>query len=349
MLEVVPDAADIRWATARFVIGKSKGGWGVFARHAIPANTLVGPYPGTLFTRAGFSDAVARGQTTTTYGMDMWMVAPPTGNSGGAGGFRFVRPGEWVIDPGDARGQVRPEYSHAITPYINEPTLAETPNIKFVYNIPKHRIEFWTSRPVGAGKELLLCYGDKYARAYATACTTGNHGNSEGEHVIYTASQTVPTRLDTYRRKQLRDSVQQFGRGLSEARLAVYRDLTAKRKRKLPNAPHTPPPSRRRLNTPSSTRSNTTRSNGSNGSNGSTRSTRSTTRNTTRNTPNFSNNRRTPNFSSTVSNRRTPNSSNSAAWLAQMHAILDKPSVTDADVLQVGHLVKSQPRTLTRR
>lgn len=150
-------------------------GQGVVAVRDIPAWTLVGPYPGLRTTHAGFSKRKDQGHTTGKYAVDFWK---PDKNGHAKTGY--------VLDPGHGNGTLRPEFAHAVAPMINEPN-ATPPNLVWVWNLPKYRMEHWTCVPVKKGQELTICYGTGggYERDYTTACVS-QPGVEPQLHVVAT-------------------------------------------------------------------------------------------------------------------------------------------------------------------
>lgn len=139
----------------------------VVATARLPANAFVAAYPGRVYDREAWEDLVHAGRLSTKYGVDLFEVVP-----GGT-----VRVGHLVVDPTDATNRVSPAFARALGPFVNEPGPGQQHNLRWVYNLPLGRIEYWTTRDVPAGAELLVCYGDGYEperrRAnYRTACGT---------------------------------------------------------------------------------------------------------------------------------------------------------------------------------
>jgi hypothetical protein len=155
--EVVETAEDRAHARRMFRLADIEGkGRGLVARRDVPAWTLVGPYPGRVYTYAQHGALKARGVCDDEYAVEFWDSRP--------GG----RIGETVVlDP-----RVGGEFRYAgVTPFVNEPSASQRPNVVWVWNFPKHRIELWTSRALRAGDELTVCYGDAYERKYRTRCS----------------------------------------------------------------------------------------------------------------------------------------------------------------------------------
>lgn len=162
-------------ALARVVPMPAKGGMGVVAARDLGARVLIGPYPGRRLTLAAHAGRMASRVTDGKYAVAF---------------FKLDRAGtprtNYVVDPGDARGRLLPEFDRAVTPLVNEPG-AGAPNLVWAWNLPKGRMEMWTARPVRKGEELTACYGTGggYERDYRTACTAAGTDGVEPElHVV---------------------------------------------------------------------------------------------------------------------------------------------------------------------
>lgn len=176
---VVPTPSDVDRArrTVRVVdLGAGKGR-GLVAATDVPAMTPVGPYPGLVLGEAAYERRVAAGLTDGTYAVTMWSLS------------KDGRPrSDRVVDPGAPGGGVLPEFAAGVTPFANEPSADVGPNLVWVWNLPRGRMEMWTLRAVRAGEELTVCYGldGGYARTYATSCVV-RPGEVEPElHVVTT-------------------------------------------------------------------------------------------------------------------------------------------------------------------
>ncbi len=136
-------------------------GLGVVADEDLPAMTRVATYPGPLFSAREYERRVRSGKSTGTYAVDFY-----------APGRDGLPKSGWVLDPGTASG-LRGPCRSALAPRVNEPSRRQRPNLMWVWNLPRHALEFWTTRPVRRGRELLACYGTEgnYPRAYGTCCT----------------------------------------------------------------------------------------------------------------------------------------------------------------------------------
>lgn len=317
----LPSKMDVIHAQKLVYLKTTEKGTGVFALTNIPADTYIGLYPGRLYTRRAYENALGRGEASLKYGMDMWMVVPRGSN----GAYTFYKPGTWFIDPSTADG-LRPEYAHAVTPYINEPSKGQRPNVRMVYNIPKHSVEFWTSRSIKKDDELTMCYGSKYGRNYDTPCSKNNI-NEDEEYVIYDAGQTVPVPLGTqssrYRTKRLEAALKAFVSRMSANTRAMYQNLSG-------------PAKKRRWAQNNTTSSNSYGSNGpgtgsngpGNGSNG----------------PGTGSNGGSSGFSSGVSRINRPTTPNYPTWLQKMHILLDTIPLTESAVRQIKELVQTKNR-----
>ena len=155
-------------ARSTTVAGKGRG---VVAVRALPAMTLIGPYPGERRTAAQFADGGGHGK----FAVDFFRP--------GAGGRLLTR---YVIDPGDGAGGLAPRFAHAVTPLVNEPGPGERPNLVWAWNLPKYRLEMWTLRAVRPGEELTVCYGTGggYRRGYATSCVSRQQEVEPVLHVV---------------------------------------------------------------------------------------------------------------------------------------------------------------------
>lgn len=138
-------------------------GRGVVAVRDIPAYTMVAPYPGYLLSNAEYTRRLDAHLTTPTYVVAFYKATP----SG-------VLNTKYVLDPGGPDGRLLPEFTGAVAPLINEPGPRDAPNVMWVWNLPKSRMEVWTTRLVTAGEEVVMCYGTGggYRRGYATSCVT---------------------------------------------------------------------------------------------------------------------------------------------------------------------------------
>lgn len=155
--------------------GNGKGR-GVVAARDLPAFTMIGPYPGHRYTVAQHDARRAAGLTDSKYAVDFWR---PT--KAGA-----IRQG-YIVDPGTENGDLKPEFQAAVTPLLNEPGPRGSPNVIWVWNLPRYRLEMWTFVPVAAGSELTICYGTGggYSRSYLTACVGDRQALVEPQlHVV---------------------------------------------------------------------------------------------------------------------------------------------------------------------
>ena len=158
--EVVPTQREnerqLRLVTLQEVEGK---GLGVTALVHLPAWTCLGPYPGKVYSMRAYRELKAQGAVDDEYAIEFW----------------DARPGEkineqFVINPMLARRSLPDKYMCA-PPFVNEPGPDQgAPNLAWVWNFPRHRVELWTTRDVRVGEELTVCYGQGYARAYRSSC-----------------------------------------------------------------------------------------------------------------------------------------------------------------------------------
>lgn len=161
--EVVATDEDERVARELVVVARTRGkGWGVFAKRRIPAWTCLGPYPGKVYEADEHRRLKALGILDHQYALDFWKTS-----SGGPIDENYV------IDPRfSAKEGIEDRYKF-ITQFINEPDGDDDqkgPNVAWVWNFPKGRVELWTARDVEAGRELTTCYGQGYGRDYASPC-----------------------------------------------------------------------------------------------------------------------------------------------------------------------------------
>lgn len=178
--EVTPTDEDVANAVALVAVKKVKGkGLGVVARKDIPAHTLLGPYPGKRYTSEEHQRRKRAGVATDEYATDFWTA--PVGEDISE---------DFVLDPMD-RDVLQPEYEF-VTPYVNEPGVGQAPNMVWVWNFPRYRLEMWTSRPVRKGEELTICYGAAYRRrGYRTGCS--KPGVEPVRHAVARHAQSRPT------------------------------------------------------------------------------------------------------------------------------------------------------------
>ena len=161
----------------RPIAGKGRG---VVATASIPAWRFVASYPGRLCTKPAYTRRWTAGRTTGKYGGDFY---EPDERG---------RPRPRVLDCGDGEGDLAPEFRGAVAPMVNEPEPDGEPNLMWVWNVPRHRLEFWTTADVRAGEELTACYGapDGYPRDYCTSCVSRSQEVEPELHVVaapYTA------------------------------------------------------------------------------------------------------------------------------------------------------------------
>jgi hypothetical protein len=185
----IPDGAADRRRTAALasVVRMAGKGLGVVARRAMPALTMVAPYPGELLTTAQYDRRLAAGLTSGTYAISFYK---PDRN--------MALRTNYIVDPGAPGGGLLPEYAASAAPRVNEPDAGGAPNTVWVWNLPRHRLELWTARAVARGEELTVCYGNSggYRRAYRTACFApgGARAGVEPELHVVTAPRRRPVR-----------------------------------------------------------------------------------------------------------------------------------------------------------
>lgn len=144
-----------RYVRKKKIPGK---GWGVVARRDIPKWTLIGPYPGIVSTEEEHEALKLKGVADDEYAVEFWSSFP-----GGPISEHMI------LNP-RFRGRMLSTFRKSITPFVNEPDTRKRPNVAWVWNFPKHRIEMWTARRVKKGEELTICYGQYYGRKYNTKC-----------------------------------------------------------------------------------------------------------------------------------------------------------------------------------
>ena len=175
--EVVPTAADIAHQKGIVAIrNMGAKGLGVVALVDIPAWTPVGPYPGKMYSTKQYEVHMQSGRCHDEYAIEFWDVLPD-------GSLDY----KYIVDP-FVEKVLDPRYA-CVAPYVNEPDTTG-PNLVWVWNLPKHRTELWTSRAITAGTELTACYGLSYSRKYTTACTIP--GKEPVRYVITTPQQRRP-------------------------------------------------------------------------------------------------------------------------------------------------------------
>lgn len=190
--EVVPSLEDnerqIKMVTLDSVDGK---GLGVRAVEDIPQWTCLGPYPGKVYTMKDHMALKLQGAVDDQYAIEFWDSTP-----GGP-----IREG-LVVNP-MLDGRSLPDRYMCAAPFVNEPGPEGTPNLAWVWNFPKHRVEMWTTRDVNKGEELTICYGQAYPRHYKSNCTQpgveaprlaiGHEGDLPKEwHLVVGADNTAP-------------------------------------------------------------------------------------------------------------------------------------------------------------
>lgn len=162
---VVPTPADLAHQRARFRLRRVPGkGTGVVAARALPAWTLVGPYPGLAYPEDEHARLVAAGAADYEYAVEFWDSRP-------GGRVRETM----VLDP-RVRGRFLAAMPTGVTPFVNEPGAGQSANAVWVWNLARHRVELWTDRAVRPGEEVTVCYGADYARDYACPACSGADG-----------------------------------------------------------------------------------------------------------------------------------------------------------------------------
>lgn len=161
-----------------------KKGLGVFASRDLPAFAFVAAYPGRYMTRAQHSKLIDAGLATGRYAISFYR---PDKNG-------VVR-SNYIVDPGSPDGTVAAEFRGHAAPFVNEPPVSKAPNLVWVWNLPSHRMEYWTLRAVRRGEELTACYGTGggYLRSYQTSCVVRQGEVEPVLHVLISrGSKPVP-------------------------------------------------------------------------------------------------------------------------------------------------------------
>ncbi len=158
--DVRPTAHDRRIETELLKIQSVPGkGIGVVAKKDVPAWTCLGPYPGKVYTSEQHDELKKKGILDHEYALDFFKAVP------GAA----IQESD-VIDPREAKDQAVPPDFDYPTLYLNEPDSTRRPNVAWVWNFPKRRVEMWTATDVKRGDEFVVCYGQGYTRSYKTSC-----------------------------------------------------------------------------------------------------------------------------------------------------------------------------------
>jgi hypothetical protein len=168
----IPESERRRVAAMVRVVLDPRKGRGVVARRDLPALTPLATYPGLRASAAAHAARIGRGLSDGKFAIDT---------------FDPRRPGAAVVlDPGDARGGLLPRFRRGVAPLVNEPGAAGRPNLMWVWNLPRGRLELWTHRAVRAGRELTACYGTGggYERDYETSCVTRQSEVEPQLHVV---------------------------------------------------------------------------------------------------------------------------------------------------------------------
>lgn len=176
--EIVPTEEDVAneryWTAKRQVAGK---GWGVVARRDIPRWTMIGPYPGMTCSIEDHMQLKERGVADDEYAIEFWKSRP---------GKKIKE--TMIVNP-KFYGTISDRFE-CVTPFVNEPDADKTPNLAWVWNFPRRRVEMWTARPVKKGQELTICYGQYYHRGYKSSCQQA--GVEYSRYVIGDESQDRP-------------------------------------------------------------------------------------------------------------------------------------------------------------
>lgn len=150
---VTPEEAEfLRKRVAIRDMGTTKGR-GVVARHDLQKGEFVGVLAGRVVPDAAHVEMTRTGMTSGRYAME----------TADKNGFVYVVEPE---EPWTQRAAMR--FKSSVGHYINEPAPGERLNVAWVRNARYDpiRIDCYTARRVKAGEELLIHYGDIYARKY---------------------------------------------------------------------------------------------------------------------------------------------------------------------------------------
>lgn len=194
--------ADKRRTASLVTVRRMKGkGWGVKARRDLAAFTMVAVYPGERLTAKQYENKRVQGVSDGKFAVDFWK--PDTNG--------IVRTG-YVIDPGNSRGELLPRFSGAVAPLVNEPGPRASPNLVWVWNLPRYRLELWTLKPVRRGEELTVCYGTGggYVRDYHTSCVS-RPGEVEPELHVVTRPGARPVSYSSLGNAGVRAAVRALG------------------------------------------------------------------------------------------------------------------------------------------
>ena len=160
-------------SSPRVAVRPASFGKGVFATEDLPANAFVGAYPGRVYRDREFVKMVEEGRRTGEYAVAFFQIRPT-----GTIDYKNL-----TIDPTNGPGRIDPRFAASACLYVNEPTAPLGPNLMWVINVVRNRIEMYTYSSVKKGHELLICYGGAYARGYKTSCETA--GVTIVRHLIY--------------------------------------------------------------------------------------------------------------------------------------------------------------------
>lgn len=145
-----------RAALAERVILKDMGtpkGIGAFALRDLAEGEFVGVLPGRVMREETHDLLVQVGAVSGKYAMET-----------------FNRKSEsYVVEPeAPRRGRPWRRFRSSIGHFMNEPAARERLNVAWAFNTTydPERVDCYTMRPVKAGQELLVHYGNTYARSY---------------------------------------------------------------------------------------------------------------------------------------------------------------------------------------
>lgn len=248
------DPAEIQRESRLFVVRDTRDGRGkgVFALQDVPPRTLVGPYPGHMYSPASW-DALPN--HAGRYAMHAWFPGARNVRNTPKYISHAVKTQRWYIIPTNTNGKILAEFAGYVTPYINEAGPEEQPNCTMVMNYTNHTVEMYTTMEVPKGAQLLICYGHEY--------------NRNGQYKASNKCMNLPywVVLDKTKGPQelratdkVTNAVTQFWRGLSANRKREYVNAyttyraTKDKKRKNPNGSSASPNTSRRRASPNTSR-----------------------------------------------------------------------------------------------
>lgn len=132
-------------------------GIGVVARRDLGEGKFVGVMAGRILAEETHDSWVLSGMVTGRYAMETR--------------DRNYRP--YVVEPEAPRqGKPSRRFKSSMGQYMNEPSGEEHVNVAWAFNptYDPQRVECYTMRPVEAGRELLVHYGNTYSRTYERPC-----------------------------------------------------------------------------------------------------------------------------------------------------------------------------------